>query len=580
MEAAATTWKRTGRFQLNLLGVAEFTIDGESVDFRTRKSLALLAYLAVDPGPHSREWLADLLWPNAEVVDARASLRTALIYLRQALGIQANSVIVASREMLGLRPGSIVLDIDALSEARRLVRHSTDARLRHQVEAAVKRCRGPFLAGMALPNAPDFEAWVESQRSYWSGVQTELLERLASLELEAGEAQAAQATLELLTSIRPDEELAWRRLIEVCLRADDRSGARRAWNGYRRTVAELKATPSPLMADLGERIVAAGAMIAPTPLGFDDLDLDGAPLVGRQREWARLQAAYRRSEAGRTEVIILQGGSGVGKTRLASEFVASMAMAGADVIHGRAFEHLDNLHYAAIVEGLRARLEEENAPDDLLSDLWLGELARLLPELRDRYPDLPASHEDSLGRSRMFEAVTRLVIALARRKPLVLFLDDVQWLESGTRDLLRYAVRRWTETRTPVLLILALATDQQPDGELERWLAGLRRETSTRLLELHPLQPRDVTQLVGILAGSEEEQSQSAGEFGEWLAERTGGRPLPVVQMLRGMVEEGALRLRPIENNRWAIELPNVDTIAQLAVAAVAVASVAFAQVA
>src|SRR6266446_2432427 len=113
-----------GRIQLKLLGPAEAALDGRPIVFRTKKALALLVYLAVDPGPHSRERLADLLWPDTDVVDARASLRTALNYVRQALGTQNDRVLVATRDTLGLLPGSIGLDVDALTEARRLLRQS------------------------------------------------------------------------------------------------------------------------------------------------------------------------------------------------------------------------------------------------------------------------------------------------------------------------------------------------------------------------------------------------------------------------------------------------------------------------
>jgi hypothetical protein len=58
---------------------------------------------------------------------------------------------------------------------------------------------------------------------------------------------------------------------------------------------------------------------------------------------------------------------------------------------------------------LRERLERENAPDDLLDDAWLVELTRILPELHERYPDLPsAAGDDSTARARLFEAIARL----------------------------------------------------------------------------------------------------------------------------------------------------------------------------
>ena len=88
------------------------------------------------------------------------------------------------------------------------------------------------------------------------------------------------------------------------------------------------------------------------------------------------------------------------------------------------------LPYQPLVEVLRDRLERENAPEDLLSDVWLAELSRLLPELRERYPDLPeATFDETTARSRLFEAISRLGQALAEPVPLVLFVDDVQWAE-------------------------------------------------------------------------------------------------------------------------------------------------------
>src|SRR3989440_12771396 len=100
------------------------------------------------------------------------------------------------------------------------------------------------------------------------------------------------------------------------------------------------------------------------------------------------------------------------------------------------------LPYQPLVEALRPRLEAENAPEDLLDDVWLAELSRLLPELRVRYPDLPAPTEDELmAKLRLFEAVARLGDALARPAPLGLLLDDLHWGDEAALDLLRYLGR-------------------------------------------------------------------------------------------------------------------------------------------
>src|SRR6185436_6169437 len=133
------------------------------------------------------------------------------------------------------------------------------------------------------------------------------------------------------------------------------------------------------------------------------------PFVGRTKEYQQLVTAYYAARQGQPQLVILTGEAGIGKTRLAGKFADWAATQGADVLQGRAFESGGRLPYQPIVQALRGRLDQENAPDDLLSDVWLVELSRLLPELRDRYPDLTEPvYEEAAARARLFEAIARL----------------------------------------------------------------------------------------------------------------------------------------------------------------------------
>ncbi len=290
-----------------------------------------------------------------------------------------------------------------------------------------------------------------------------------------------------------------------------------------------------------------------------DFDFGGMPFVGRSKELSRLLAAQERTRSGRTEVVMVEGEAGAGKSRLVSEFASSVAHR-ADVISGRAFETLGELPYGVLVEALRSRVDEENAPEDLLGDLWLAELASLLPELRERYPDLPELTDDpELRRGRLFEAVTRFCEALAERKPLVFALGDVQWTDSATRDLVRYAVRRWTESGISVLVILTVRSRNRAcEPELNEWLAGLQHDTPTLRLQPGSLPVADVEQMIRYLTAGDGRSvpDRTLARFAEWLARLTDGNPLCLSQALRMLLEEGVLHVRPLADGGRAIAVP------------------------
>ena len=239
-----------------------------------------------------------------------------------------------------------------------------------------------------------------------------------------------------------------------------------------------------------------------------------APLVGRAAAFSQLVARYQQARLGQPQAVLIEGEAGIGKTRLASEFVAWAQAQGADVLAGQAFEMGGRLPYQPLVEALRQRLEEENAPEDLLEDLWLAELSRLLPELRVRYPDLPTPTEDELtAKGRLFEAVARLLDALARSAPLVLLLDDLQWVDEASLDLVRYLSRYWIKHGSRVLLLGTVRSEAlELNPPLAAQLADLGRDLPVSQVPLQPLSQAETIQLIQAVAGEGEPGTRSGEE--------------------------------------------------------------------
>ncbi len=553
-----------GLLRLAFLGRPEVHHSERLVTFPTRKALALLAYLAVQGGRHSRETIAALLWPESDAEQARGSLRYTLSALRGALD-EADGVVhcVADRGVLGFAvEAPFELDTHAVEAAYAMSAREPRgamAALEHAAEVG----RGEFLEGFSLRDAPGFDEWVSVQRTAWQRRVSAVLDRLSQAQWEQAALDAAVDTAARWLRLDPLDESAHRRLMQLHLAAGDPTAALRAYEACRAVLSqELEAEPSPETESLAARARArarAGSRPGP-PYRLADASFE-TPLVGRSDELMKGVELYHAARQGQPRVVTIEGEAGIGKTRLADELLAWAAGQGADVLRGRAFEMGGRLPYQPLLEALRPRLERENAPEDLLSDVWLAELSRVLPELRERYPDLVMTAGDEVvARTRLFEALARLGQALAERSPVVLFVDDVQWADAASLDVLHYVARRWAEAGTRVLLVLSLraeALDSTP--ALREWLLGLHRDVTVTRLELGPLSPDDTSALVrGLTRGGPERAeptSREVDEFARWLFAETGGQPFFVTETLRALIERGALARTALEPGAQSIVL-------------------------
>src|SRR5229473_2509609 len=500
-----------GLLRLNVLGAPEVFHDGSRIPFALRKAQALLLYLAVEGGMHQRRKLDAFLWPDSEPHEARAALRNAIALLRRLLSDPEASPshhihVLSLHDLLSLDPHAPVeLDLDvvlhAWKEAHKLSMVPSEehyAALVTLVQRALALVRGPFLGGFWLGEDAPFDEWREQQQRQWQMRLLLLLDRLSFWQEAAGEFEPARVTLARWVALDPLAEEASRQA---------------------HLAEALEIMPSSETVALAEhsRALAAGrrsATVRPTTAESRPPSELVAPLLGRSAAFLQLVGRFQQARVEQPQAVLVIGEAGIGKTRLTSEFVAWSRAQGAEVLSGHAFEMGGRLPYQPLVEALRERLEAENAPEDLLDDLWLAELSRLLPELRVRYPDLPTPTEDELiARGRLFEAVARLLDALARNGPLVLLLDDLHWVDEASLDLVRFLSRYWITHGSRVLLLLTVRSEEfELTSPLAAHVADLGRDLPLSQVLLQTLSQAETLQLVQAITGAGTESTRNGDE--------------------------------------------------------------------
>jgi DNA-binding SARP family transcriptional activator len=585
------------QLQLSLLGTPEVKHGEHIITFSTRKALALLIYLAVEGGSHTRKTLSESFWPELDAEHGRAALRATLLELRKLLeychepGEHAH--LQVERDTLGIfQDSQPILDlrfVESVSkQAGRQVetfKHEAGAGLMTQLEEASRLIRGPFLASFTLRDSQFFDDWTRQQREYWHLRIHQLFDELSGLYERMGDGERAIDTVSRWIVFDPLCEEGYRRLMRLRFSLGDRVGALRAYANCCAVLAdELQIEPEPETVALAKHIRRTVPLRLPqsqslhTSPGQPLTSLLDSPFLGRSAEFGTLIKCYQRMDAGQPHLVLLQGETGIGKTRLATEFLGWAQAQGAEVLVGRALQTGRQLPYQPLVDVMRCRLERGNAPDDLLSDVWLAELSRLLPELSDRYPELPIpATDEALGHSRLFEAMARLIQLWAVQRPLVLVLDDMQWADTATLDLILYLARSLAQQPAPVLFLLNLRTgaDTYPDPQ-PSWLIALKRTyISLTTLELTAFTKEETQHFVEALAWTEQQpeavNNRSKGgcpdsrepftcraalvSFADWLYVQTRGQPFYLVETLKGLLEREIILPSLQGNGTWGLVL-------------------------
>jgi DNA-binding SARP family transcriptional activator len=539
-------------------------IEGVQVvdDLRGKQVRLLLAYLVLNRSRQvGREELIGALWPYRSPRSEDAALRTLLSRLRSAVGTSA----LAGREQLSLHfPEPVWIDIEAADTE---VERAIEALGRGEVRSAWALAQVPLnIASRGLlPGAQ--ASWLDPRRRELDEVRLRALEVIGRAGLGMGGSQlsSVERAARTLIDTEPYRESGYVLLMEALAAYGNIAEGLRVFDRLRTLLRdELGTSPSPEAIAVNDRLLNPGSRGASTSrrespepaiaLPPELLARAQAPLVGRKEELEELGRVWasargdERSGAGEADgpdsggegqrgvgrIVLLAGDPGIGKTRLAAELARTAHFEGAVVLAGRASEET-LAPYQPFLEALRHYFL--NAPLRELrgtSREYGPELARLMPELRRRAPDLPppVAGEPETERYRLFEAVVGLLAAISAHAPILLVMDDLQWADRPTLLLLRHLARA-TDTHRLLILVAYRSTETEMQG-FAGALADLRRERLVTEIDLHGLTESETAELVRLRA-----RETPSSALASALQTETEGNPLFIEEIVRHLVEAG-----------------------------------------
>ncbi len=474
---------------------------GKPIEIRRKHALALLAFLSLESGWHSRERLAAMLWSQADTISSQQSLRTVLAHLRDVLGESAD-VLETTRSKIQLLPS--YCDVQE-------IRNPKDAEL----EAASRLYRNDFLSDLQLPDAPEFDLWLEQNRAQTRADFDVLLSRLLAQQQHQGLEVAALETARRRANFDALNEAAHRGLMQVLLDQGNRTAA---FEIYRVLESKLKheigLTPSRETMLLAEQIQSQTDVVAAV----------AEPFVARVQEWRWLEQAWRSGQR-----VLLRGEPGVGKTRLLKEFARAC---GRSVwFEGRPGDQ--GVPFAAVTRFLRAHK---------ISQLELA--AWVKTELHILLPEIEARQVPTQNKQRLFAALLHCFEAISSQSAL-LVLDDWQFLDPSSLEFVFFLLEQSQQA------MVATARSAELNPETESRIAALIG--AQRLLQIQ-LPRLEETDLESLLRAMNLDTTQAG-----LLHKRTGGNPLYALESLRAGIFENKQLTQLIEARLERLSKPARD---------------------
>ena len=538
------------RLNIRLLGYPTISSsDEQPIDLGSPKTQELLFYLILNyETAIDRRRLAFLFWPRGTETAARRNLRQYIHRLRKVLEPidPGGALIQAEGHYVQFQPPEgWFYDVDTFLQ---LIASSDETKL---IEAT-ELYRGELLTGL-------YEEWVESSRDHLIRQYREGLLRLIDQKNRGNKADEAIPIAEKFISLEPYLESGYIRLMRLHYQIGNRGRVKEVYDQLSEKLeAGLGESPLPettellrlmlagelqLTSDSDERepSTAVDAKSAPksTPIkpikaNAESTGLSQIQFVSRQHELKWLDTGFERALHGEGRLVLLLGESGVGKTRLIHEWVSNVK---SEIYYfpGRGYEFESMIPYGPISKALQHGADSiwwalfEPPP------LWLNGLASLIPNLEQYVSTTGLRLPLNENPHHILESLSHFLLTLGRHRPVILFLDNLQWADTATWHFLGYLSQRLMNNR---ILIIGTLRQEEIAPEQRLLIQKLQRQPIVDVRTLNRFSREESAILISqIMSDGNRLVDSKDSKFFERIFDETEGNPFFIIETVRSFVE-------------------------------------------
>jgi DNA-binding SARP family transcriptional activator len=536
-----------------ILGPLEVDDGGRPVKPGGARQRALLAILLLHRGEVvSAERIVEDLYGGRPPPTASKSLQAHVSRLRKSLG-DARLMTHGRGYLLVTGPDEVDADrFVGLYDTGRAALDAGDAgRAEEALADALGLWRGTPLGELA------FEAFAQSEAARLEELRLVCLELLADARLALGRHGEVVADLERLADEHPLREGFRARLMLALYRSGRQADALACYQDTRRRlVEELGIEPGRALQGLERAILNHDPGLDPPHTG--GTAAEAAPpergvtgsFVGRGPELDVLRGALTEARRGRGQFVLVSGEAGIGKTRLVDELALHAESLGVQTLWGRCWEAGGAPAYWPWIQALRAYVRDQ-PPADLEEQLGTEaqDVAHLLPELRELFPDIPeaALPESEGARFRLFDSTAAFLRRAADRHTLLFVLDDIHAADASSLLLIAFLTSELRDARVAIVATYR-EPELEPDDPTSPILADVSRHAQSRIT-LRGLGEHEVASYIEQTAREAPSTMLSAA-----IAAETDGNPLFVGEIVRLLAADGSLP-RPLDGT-WRPVIP------------------------